>query len=200
MSMHITYYFSQVSPWSYLGHAKIGEIASRYDATIDYVPVTLSAVFPRTGGLPLPKRAPERQAYRMAELKRWPQLRGVPLNVEPRHFPTDDRPAARLVLTAKAQGHDIAQLSLAILRACWHEERDVGDLATLGEIATAFGLDGPALLEASEAETGQKRLDDACEQAITAGCFGAPWYDVDGEPFWGQDRLELVEKKLAGEL
>ncbi len=199
MSQTITYYLSLVSPWTYLGHERLGEIANRHGATIDYVPVTVSAVFPRTGGLPLPKRAPERQAYRLVELKRWKQVHGVPLNVEPKHFPTDDRPAARLALTAKARGHDIAELSLAILRACWVEERDIADLTTLREIADACGLDGQALLDESESQ-GQQRLDAACEQAIAAGCFGVPWYDVEGEPFWGQDRLELVEKKLAGAL
>ncbi|MBZ0329642.1 2-hydroxychromene-2-carboxylate isomerase [Halomonas sp. ANAO-440] len=200
MSKRITYYFSQVSPWAYLGHARLGEIAARHGATIDYVPITISAIFPRTGGLPLPKRSPERQAYRMAELKRWPQQIGIPLNVEPKYFPTDDRPAARLALTAKAQGHDIAKLSLAIFRACWTEDRDIADLTTLGDIADTCGLSSQALLEASESEMGQRRLDDACEQAIAAGCFGVPWYNVEGEPFWGQDRLELVDKKLAGEL
>ncbi|MCE9681059.1 2-hydroxychromene-2-carboxylate isomerase [Halomonas alkalisoli] len=199
MHKRITYYFSQVSPWTYLGHARLAEIAARHGATIDYVPITLSAVFPRTGGLPLPKRAPERQAYRMAELKRWPQQLGIPLNRQPKHFPTDDRPAARLALTAKAQGHEIADLTLAILKACWAEERDVADLDTLREIADACGLDGQALLEESESDVGQRRLDEACERAVSAGCFGSPWYDIDGEPFWGQDRLELVEKKLAGE-
>jgi 2-hydroxychromene-2-carboxylate isomerase len=200
MPKHITYYCSLVSPWTYLGHARLGEIAARHGATIDYVPITVSAIFPRTGGLPLPKRGPERQAYRLVELRRWPRLLGVPLNAEPKHFPTDDRPSARLALTAKAQGHDIAELSLAVLRACWAEERDVADLATLREIADACGLDGQALLQESEAQSGQQRLEAACEQAIAAGCFGSPWYDVEGEPFWGQDRLELVEKTLTGEL
>ncbi|MGQ4879346.1 2-hydroxychromene-2-carboxylate isomerase [Billgrantia sp. LNSP4103-1] len=200
MPKHITYYCSLVSPWTYLGHARLGEIAARHGATVDYVPITVSEVFPRTGGLPLPKRAPERQAYRLVELKRWPKLLGVPLNVAPRHFPTDDRPAARLALTAKAKGHDIAELTLAILRACWVEDRDIADLATLGEIADACGLDGQALLQEAETSPGQQRLDEACERAIAAGCFGVPWYDVDGEPFWGQDRLEMLEKTLAGEL
>lgn len=199
MSQTITYYLSLVSPWTYLGHERLGEIATHHGATIDYVPVSVSGIFPRTGGLPLPKRAPERQAYRLVELKRWQQVLGVPLNVEPKHFPTDDRPAARLALTAKAQGHDIAELTLAILRACWAEERDIADLATLREIANACGLDGQELLDESETQ-GQQRLDAACEQAIAAGCFGVPWYEVAGEPFWGQDRLALVEKKLSGEL
>lgn len=200
MAKVITYYYTHVSPWSYLGHARLGELAARHGATIDYVPITLSEIFPKTGGLPLAKRAPERQAYRMAELKRWPQMLGIPLNREPKHFPTDDRPAARLALTAKAQGHDIASLSLALMRACWVEERNIAEPDTLRSVADACGLDGQRLLSESESDQGQQRLDEACEKAVAAGCFGAPWYIIDGEPFWGQDRLELVEKALTGKL
>ncbi|MFO7648471.1 2-hydroxychromene-2-carboxylate isomerase [Halomonas campaniensis] len=197
MAHRITYYYTHVSPWSYLGHARLGEIAARHGATIDYVPITLGAIFPRTGGLPLAKRAPARQAYRLAELRRWPERLGLPLNVEPKHFPTDDRPAARLALTAKARGHDIAELSLALMRACWVEERDIAEASTLREVADAVGLDGRALLAESEGPEAQARLDEACRLALVEGCFGAPWYSVDGEPFWGQDRLELVEEALA---
>ncbi|MBE0489727.1 MAG: 2-hydroxychromene-2-carboxylate isomerase, partial [Halomonas sp.] len=192
MSRHITYYYTHVSPWSYLGHARLGEIAARHGATIDYMPITLGAIFPRTGGQPLAKRAPARQAYRMAELRRWPRRLGLPLNVEPKHFPTDDRPAARLALAAKARGHDIADLSLALMRACWVEERDIAEASTLREIADTVGLDGQALLAEAEGPEAQARLDENCRLALVEGCFGAPWYSVDGEPFWGQDRLELV--------
>jgi len=193
----IRYYYTHISPWSYLGHARLGEIAARHGASIDYVPITLGAIFPKTGGLQLAKRALERQAYRMAELRRWPQRLGIPLNREPAHFPTDDRPAARLALAAKAQGHDIADLSLALMRACWAEERDIADSKTLRVIAEASGLDGAALLKQAESEGGQRRLDEACQAALTDGCFGAPWYILDGEPFWGQDRLELMEESLV---
>ncbi|MCA1770237.1 MAG: 2-hydroxychromene-2-carboxylate isomerase [Halomonas sp.] len=197
MARQITYYYTHVSPWSYLGHARLGEIAARHGATVDYVPITLGAIFPRTGGLPLAKRAPARQAYRLAELRRWPRRLGLPLNVEPKHFPTDDRPAARLALAAKAHGHDIAELSLSLMRACWVEERDIAEASTLREIADAVGLDGRALHAESEGPEAQARLDETCRVALVEGCFGAPWYSVDDEPFWGQDRLELVEAALA---
>ncbi|TFH85056.1 2-hydroxychromene-2-carboxylate isomerase [Billgrantia azerbaijanica] len=196
MSRVVTYYYSHASPWSYLGHSRLGEIAARHGATVDRVPITLSAIFPKTGGQPLGKRAPERQAYRLVELRRWRQRLGIPLNVEPQHFPTDDRPSARLALIAKAHGHDIAELSLAVMRACWFEERDIADAATLVAIADACGLDGRALLDEAQGNAGELRLDAACQAALDDGCFGSPWYVVDGEPFWGQDRLDMVEEAL----
>ncbi|APE30356.1 2-hydroxychromene-2-carboxylate isomerase [Halomonas aestuarii] len=197
MTKTIRYYYTHVSPWSYLGHERLGDIAARHGAVIDYVPVSMGTIFPRTGGLPLAKRAPERQAYRLAELRRWPSRLGIPLNVEPAYFPTDDRPSARLALAAKARGHDIAGLSLAMMRACWVEERDIGDLETLREIADACGLEGRALLDDAQSDAGRQRLEDAGQAALADGCFGAPWYVVDGEPFWGQDRLDLVEAAVG---
>ncbi|WP_108445558.1 2-hydroxychromene-2-carboxylate isomerase [Halomonas denitrificans] len=200
MTKTIRYYYSHVSPWSYLGHERLGGIAARHGAVIDYVPISMGTIFPRTGGLPLAKRAPERQAYRMAELRRWPSRLGIPLNVEPAYFPTDDRPSARLTLAAKARGHDIAGLSLAMMRACWVEERDIADLETLREIADACRLEGRALLDEAQSDAGRQRLEDAGQAALADGCFGAPWYVVDGEPFWGQDRLELVEAAVGRRL
>jgi 2-hydroxychromene-2-carboxylate isomerase len=200
VSKFITYYYSHASPWSYLGHQRLADIAARQGATVDYVPITLSGIFPRTGGVPLPKRAPERQAYRLVELERWPRLLGIPLNPQPRFFPVDDRPSARLALAAKARGDDIAELSLGLMRACWVEERDLTDPATLQAIADTAGLDGRQLLDEAETEHAQVQLEEACDQAVADGCFGVPWYVVDGEPFWGQDHLDMVGKALAGEL
>lgn len=197
MPITIRYYYTHISPWSFLGHARLGEIATCHGANIEYVPITLGAIFPKTGGVSLPNRSPERQAYRMAELRRWAQRLDIALNLEPAHFPTDDCPAARLALAAKAQGHDIAGLSLSLMRACWVEERDIAAHGTLREIAATFGLDGAALIEDAESEAGQLRLGEACQAALADGCFGAPWYLLDGKPFWGQDRLELLEEALT---
>ena len=197
MSRRITYFYSHVSPWSYLGHQRLAAIAARAGVEIEYVPVSTGMIFPTTGGVPLPKRSPERRAYRMAELRRWPQIVGVPLNPEPAFFPVDDKPAGRLALLAQSKGHPIAELSLACMRACWVEDRDLADLSTLTTIADATGLDGRTLLGESEGEAGQALLTAASERAVSEGCFGVPWYIVDGEPFWGQDRLDLVERVLA---
>lgn len=196
MNDQLTYYYTHISPWSYLGHARLGAIAASHGIKVNYVPVTLGEIFPRTGGLPLAKRTLERQAYRMAELRRWPQRLDIALNLEPVYFPTDDRPAARLALTAKAQGYDIAELSLALMRACWAEDRDIAAPRTLQQVAETCGLEGAALVEEAESEEGQRLLEEACQAALADGCFGAPWYILDGEPFWGQDRLELLEEAM----
>ena len=192
----IEYYFTPVSPWTYLGHARFLAVAAAADAAVEFKPTDYGKVFPISGGLPLPKRAPQRQAYRLFELKRWSEYLGVPLNPQPRFFPVAADPASRLLCAAESQGEDVAQLMGAIMRALWLEERDVADAATLIAIADRLGLDGRALHAAAETETMRAVYEAHTEDAIAAQVFGAPTYIYRGEPFWGQDRLDFLERAL----
>ncbi|MBC8268693.1 MAG: 2-hydroxychromene-2-carboxylate isomerase [Rhodospirillaceae bacterium] len=195
--MKIDYYYSHVSPWTFLGHQRLRDIAAKHDAEIDFVPLTLAKIFPVSGGLPLGKRAPQRQEYRMWELKRWPAYLGIEINIEPAHFPVDDGPSAKIAGLAKQHGGDIADLSGAFLRAVWQEERDITDPDTLIAIANENGFDGKALYEESITEAGERVLEENSQRGIDAGVYGSPFYIVGGEPFWGQDRLDLLERLLT---
>src|SRR5262249_50053205 len=119
MSVVIEYYMTLNSPWTYLGSALFAEIASRNRATVNIKPCKFGPIFEQTGGLPLPKRSPQRRAYRMMELKRWRDVRGIPLTLEPKHFPCDDTAATRLVIAAKLRGQDAHRLSLELGRSLW---------------------------------------------------------------------------------
>ncbi len=197
MAKHVDYYYSHISPWTYLGTRKFYDIVKANGATIDFKPVSLGEIFPVSGGLPLPKRAPQRQAYRMFELKRWREYRDIPLTLEPAFFPADDTGAARIAIAAKLDGADIADLSHALLRAVWVEERNIADEATLAEIASNEGFNGNKLLDDSKNPKVQETFEAYTHDAIAQQVFGAPTYLIDGEPFWGQDRLEFVEHALA---
>jgi 2-hydroxychromene-2-carboxylate isomerase len=153
-------------------------------------------VFGTSGGLPLAKRAPQRQAYRLLELERWSRFLGLPLNLHPAFFPVAGDPAARLIIAAKqAGGNDAAMLLTgAIGRAVWAEERNTADDDTLRAIASAAGLDGAALMDAAGSAAVQAEYERYTDDAIAAGVFGAPWYIVDGVGYWGQDRLDFVER------
>ncbi|MBO6837739.1 MAG: 2-hydroxychromene-2-carboxylate isomerase [Alphaproteobacteria bacterium] len=194
----IDYFYSHVSPWTFLGHRRLIDIAARHGATIAFRPITVAEIFPKTGGLPLAKRPPERRAYRMVELKRWSKHLGVAINFEPKFFPADDRPALNLTHAAQAAGVDLADLSYAILKGVWQDERNVADWDELKTIADGLGLDGAALIDQAQTEEIQAAALAECEAALAAGCFGVPWYSLDGEGFWGQDRLDLLEVTLAG--
>ncbi|MDW3206708.1 MAG: 2-hydroxychromene-2-carboxylate isomerase [Alphaproteobacteria bacterium] len=198
MTRTIDYFYSHVSPWTFLGHRRLMDIAAKHGATIAYRPITVAEIFPKTGGLPLAKRPPERRAYRMVELKRWSRHLGVPINFEPKFFPADDRPALYLAHAAREAGADVGELSHAILKGVWQDERNVADWDELKAIATDLGLDGAGLVEQAQSEKIQAAATAECEAALAAGCFGVPWYSLDGEGFWGQDRLELLDATLGG--
>ncbi|MCG5260718.1 2-hydroxychromene-2-carboxylate isomerase [Cupriavidus gilardii] len=199
MSKQIDYYFSPQSPYVYLGHARFTEIAARHGAQVNLKPCDLGKVFATSGGLPLAQRPPQRQAYRLVELARWRDYLGVPLNPEPRYFPVSGDPASRLIIAARlAHGTARAMALLgAIGQALWAEERNIADAATLAELADRLDLDGAALLKASEGQGVQEEYAGHTQDAISAGVFGAPWYVYDGQPYWGQDRLDFLDRALA---
>jgi len=193
----VEYYFTPVSPWTYLGHDRFLAIAAAAGAAVEYKPTDYGKVFPISGGLPLAKRAPQRQAYRLFELKRWAGHLGLPLNPHPKFFPVSADLAARVIVAAERAGHDVAGLMRAIMRALWVEERNVSDAATLIALADAQEIDGRALLAAADSEAVKAAYEAHTEDAIAAQVFGAPTYIYRGEPFWGQDRLDFLERALA---
>ena len=196
MGKTIDYYYSHISPWSFFGHGQLMALAAKSGATIAYHPISVGDIFPKTGGVPVSKRSPERQAYRMLELKRWSAHLGVPITFEPKHFPVDDHPSQYVALAAAERGADLGPLSQAIMAAVWQEERDISDWQTLSDIASAQGLDGPAIVAAAQSPATAEKGLKVCEDALAAGMFGAPWYSVDGETFWGQDRLSMLADRL----
>jgi len=191
----IDYYLSLISPWSYLGHQRLQDIATRHQGTIKLWPVDFAVIFPSTGGVPLARRSPQRQAYRMQELQRWRDYLHLPLTLEPKHFPVSDKLAAAMVIELREQQAETAlRLAGACLRACWVEDRDISDRSTLLAIASENQLDGEELLTA--ADQAPQIIAADSEAAVKRGVFGAPSYLYDKQIFWGQDRLDFLDRAL----
>jgi 2-hydroxychromene-2-carboxylate isomerase len=195
MERVVDYYFTPSSPWTYLGHERFGAVAQRRGVAIQCKPVDYGKVFAASGGLPLAKRPPQRQAYRLFELERWRRFLDIPLNLRPAFFPVPAELASRLILAAEPAAQ--FQLAGALLRAVWTEERDIADGDTLRRVAAENGLDSPALLERARSQETAERYDALTEEAILRQVFGAPTYIYRDEPFWGQDRLDFLERALA---
>jgi 2-hydroxychromene-2-carboxylate isomerase len=195
----ITYYMSVTSPWTYLGSARFAEIARKHGHTVDIKPARFGEVFAKTGGLPLPKRSPERRAYRLMDMKRWRDHLKIPVNLEPKHFPADDGPASRLVIAAKLAGKDAHALATEIGKALWEKEQNITEPGVLEGCARNAGLDIAAILKSGPPEAELGALHDAyTAEAIAKGVFGAPSYVLEsGEIFWGQDRLDFLDRALA---
>lgn len=198
MSRSVLYYFAPQSPWTYLGHTRLAALLRQSRREVSVLPADMGKVFPVSGGLPLPKRAPQRQAYRLLELKRFAEHLGMPLNVQPRYFPVDGNPAALLITAVLQRDGTEAAMAFtgALLAACWAQERDIANEGTLLELLAECDLPDERLAQSREPDT-QARYDANTQAAIDAGIFGAPTYVVDGEMFWGQDRLDFVARKLG---
>jgi len=192
MPKQIDYYLTPTSPWTYLGHGRFADMAKRHGATVAVKPVDFGVIFPQSGGLPLGKRAPQRQAYRLAELARWRDFLGVPLNLQPKFFPADPISAACIICAAP----QARQMAIAgdFLRAVWTEERNIADMGVLTGIAARHGIaDAPGAIV-----QGKAIFERNTQEALARQVFGAPTYALPGELFWGQDRLDFLDRALGG--
>ena len=197
MARQIRYFFSLHSPWTYLGNSYFHEIAHRHGCVIDYRPLPLRSLFDETGGLPLPKRHPVRQRYRLMDLQRWRERRGLKLVLQPRVFPFDPSLADRMTIALLLEGRDPSAFIGDVMAGVWAREEDMREPAALSAAAQRAGFSGEALLEQAQNPQVLARYEATLAEAIEAGVFGAPSYVLDGEVFWGQDRLELLDSALA---
>jgi 2-hydroxychromene-2-carboxylate isomerase len=197
MTRTVDYYFTPQSPWTYLGHERFARIARAAGVTVNLLPADYGKVFPVSGGLPLGQRAPQRQAYRLVELARFSKQLHMPLNLKPKFFPVSGDDAARLIIAVNQHdGPDAAmKLGGAIFAAVWAQERNIADAAVLQQLLTEAALPAGRLEQSRSAEV-QQQYEANTAGAIEIGVFGAPSYVIDGEIFWGQDRLEFVEQAL----
>ena len=197
LDLTIDYYLAPQSPWAYLGHARFVTMANVADARIRVLPADFGKVFAASGGLPLGKRAPQRQAYRLVELRRFAEHMRLPLHLHPSFFPVAGDDAARLILAVNAAAGSAAALRLtgAVLTAVWAQQRDISDTGVLAALLAENGLDA-ACLDAAREPRAQLRYEAVTQAALDAGVFGAPSYCVDGEIFWGQDRLDFLQRRL----
>ncbi|HJW57629.1 MAG TPA: 2-hydroxychromene-2-carboxylate isomerase [Burkholderiaceae bacterium] len=193
----IDYYFWMNSDWTYLGADRLEALAERQGVSIRYKPVDLPNVYARTGGMLLGQRAPERQAYRITELRRWCRKLGIHVNPQPAYMCPNADLASCVVIAADQANLPVASLYKAILHAEWCEERDISSELTLHEILRAQQMDADQLLRNARTPLVVQKYRHYTDEAVKAGVFGAPSYVYRGELFWGQDRLDMLEDCIA---
>ena len=197
MTKTVDYFFTPGSPWTHLGHERFVAIARKAGAHVNVKPVDYGRIFPVSGGLPLAQRPKQRQAYRMMELKRWRDFLAIPINPVPKYFPVPVEAAARLIIAADKKDLNALALTGFIGKAIWEEERDISDADTLKAIAAEHGRNAKLLWDAAQGEETRATYDAYTQEAIDRQVFGAPTYVYRDELFWGQDRLEFLERALA---
>jgi len=198
MTVTVDYYHFLISPWSYLSIARLNALVERTGAKVRYLPIDVPSTFSEMGGVPPAKRHVARQSWRLEELARFATHLDVPINLQPAHFPVDQSLAARLVLAAGEldDGNAAGRLSDAVLTACWRDEANVADRATLIGLMESLGLQADFLLGAAEDSANANRLESTTAEAHTRGVFGSPTWIVGEERFWGQDRIEFLERAI----
>lgn len=193
----IDYYFWINSDWAYLGADRLEEIAGRHGVRIAYRPVDLLDVYARTGGIPLPQRSAARQAYREEELRRWIKRLSIPLNLTPRHMCPDGDMASRFTIAADQLGHAVAPLYKAILHAQWCAEQDISDPDVVLRVARDLGMPAQNIMQRALTPEVEAAYRGNTNEAVALGVFGSPTYVLDGELFWGQDRLDFLDQALS---
>ena len=196
MPRQIDYYFSLQSPWAYIGHKLFRQVVSTYDVAVNHKPVVLVDLFSETGGLPLLKRHPVRQRYRMVELQRWRDKRGLNFHLQPANWPFNARLADGLVIAAVEAGLDPDPFLRRAFAAVRQHQLNLADPATLIKLTDDSALPGKQLVERSATDEIGKIYEQNRQDALSADVFGSPAYVLDGEVFWGQDRLELLVDAL----
>jgi 2-hydroxychromene-2-carboxylate isomerase len=197
MAETIDYYFTSASPFTYLGHQAVRAVAGRHQVQLNPKPVNLMRLWEVSGAVPLPKRPPVRQRYRLLELQRVAGFRGLPINVRPKYWPVDPALADHAVIALAASGRDALGFMGRILAAVWANDENIADEATIASCLEAEGIEpGPVLQAARSGEVAAVRARNS-EEAVAADAVGVPCYVRAGEPFWGQDRIEYLDQALA---
>ena len=200
--IEVSCFYSLSSPWAYFAGPRMVDIARRHHASLILKPYDFQAVVTQTGGVPLRTRPPARRTYHALELDRWRKYLGMPMNLAPKYYPeliTDadwNKRPGWMVIAAQEQGLDAACLSHALLRALWAEERDTAQPEVRIAVADENGLDGKALHAAETSPAVQALYRHYSDEAVAQGVFGAPIFVLDGERFWGQDRLDFLDRAL----
>ncbi|ORY15401.1 thioredoxin-like protein [Clohesyomyces aquaticus] len=197
----IEYYFSFLSSWSYIGSRRLRELAQRHNAKVIYKPVDLMYLFSVSGGLPVKDRAVQRQAYRLLEIERWTKKNNLPMVKHPKYYPADPSLAHRVLLAAiNESGYDKKEIHDYVLRSqdtMWVNEKDLADPDVVWANANVSGLDGARLLDRAQQDKGLKEREQVLtREAVEKQYFGAPTYVYQDEPFWGQDRIDILDEVI----
>ena len=197
MSANIDYYFTHTSPFTWLGHSQLVEIADKHSKVINFKPVNLMDVWDISGAVPPVARPPVRQRYRLIEIKRIAEMRGVPIIATPSNFPTNPELADRSAISICETGGNPAEFTFSVGEALWTQDRQIADEAVIADILTRTGHDAAAILAAAKSpKTAEIRAANTIA-ANKADAVGAPAYVYKNEVFWGQDRLDYLDQMIA---
>lgn len=197
MAATVDYYLTSASPFTYLGHEALRAVLARHGAAVRVKPINLMGVWEISGAVPPAKRPPVRQRLRLVELQRIADFRHLPINTKPKYWPVDALLSDHVITALVAAGHDPMRYMGRVFAAVWANEEDIADPATLAKHLEAEGFDAEAILAAAKTEAIADIRTQNTRDAVSADAVGVPTYVLNGEAFFGQDRVEYLDRALA---
>ena len=195
--MKIEYYYSVASPYAYMGIDRFQDLVKKYSLEVLEKPFDLvGKVFPETGGVPVPKRHPARQKYRLIEIERFGKKNNLKINKQPKFFPPADPHKAALFTIATIKNGQSLNFGKEVLTKLWADEQDISQDLVLENICNKLNINFSELKKQAETEEIKNIYLSNSQEAIDKGVFGAPSFIFDDELFWGQDRLDFLEDKI----
>ena len=193
----VDYFMSHGSPWTFLGHNRINNIVKKFNVQLNMYPVNYGEIFPISGGLPVSKRPLQRQKIRLQELKRWAEFLNIDLIPEPKFFPSKSLLPSLLIIAAKIKKtNKDFELASSIMNALWVKELNIDEENTLKNIMDNLELDSEDLLSFAKSQECESIFKEYTKIAIEKNVFGAPTFIIDDQIYWGQDRLDFIERHL----
>jgi 2-hydroxychromene-2-carboxylate isomerase len=193
----VDYFMSHGSPWTFLGHNRLNKIVKKFNVQLNMYPVNYGEIFPISGGLPVSKRPLQRQKIRLQELRRWAEFLHIDLIPEPKFFPSKSLLPSLLIIAAKIKKtNKDFELASSIMNALWVKELNIDEENTLKNIMDNLELDSEDLLSFAKSQECESIFKEYTKIAIEKNVFGAPTFIIDDQIYWGQDRLDFIERHL----
>jgi len=195
--IQVEYFMSHGSPWTFLGHKRLGEIIKKYKVKLNMLPVNYGEIFPISGGLPVSKRPIQRQKIRLQELKRWSKFLDINLIPQPTSFPSKSMLPSLLIIASQImKTNKDFELAHNIMNALWVEDLDIDDENVLLSILNKMDFSSEEILSLAKSEECSNTMQIFTKIAIEKNVFGAPTFIIDDQVYWGQDRLNFVDRHL----
>ena len=195
--IQVEYFMSHGSPWTFLGHKRLGEIIKKYKVQLNMFPVNYGEIFPISGGLPVSKRPVQRQKIRLQELKRWSKFLDINLIPQPTSFPSKSMLPSLLIIASQImKTNKDFELAHNIMNALWVEDLDIDDENVLLSILNKMDFSSEEILSLAKSEECSNTMQIFTKIAIEKNVFGAPTFIIDDQIYWGQDRLNFVDRHL----
>ena len=196
MTNIIDYYFATPSPWAYFATPRIKKIEEKYNLKINWKPCNLAEIFSINGTAAVKDRPQPVQINRINELKRWSQYLNIPNSIHPKYFPVDPTISHKIIIIAQNKNIDPFNITFAFMKSVWAEEKDISDEETIKNICKQNNMPSDLIIEEANSEEINNQYKKNTKEALKKNVWGSPTFIYNNELFWGQDRIEFLEREI----